>query len=128
MINLLIITIFLLLFYYNLKSNTDFFTTQGVQECDSVDEPNTSNFSCGTDNCCLNNKVNNCVSNSDDSKYDKVINPDTEYCVDFCVDTYTDENSGEFISSKLVNYFTSKCGQCIKNNYNRLSLIKTSDD
>tara|TARA_B100000123_G_C25580844_1_gene362641 strand:+ start:170 stop:700 length:531 start_codon:yes stop_codon:yes gene_type:complete len=145
-----ILTILLLTLVFCRREN--FITIPSIENCDSNINEDTGEFYCGKNNCCLMNPVGGfCnVSNIDSSSFEEggqyesvsderkkelmnynvVVDPTKVYCIDFCVNTYTRtdpnaENFGEFKDeNKLSSYVSSKCAECINNNYDRLKLLK----
>ena len=96
-------------------------------------------FRCENDNCAITSETRRCdddrilINGVPECYFNKVVDPNNLKCIDFCVKTYTwkdgtNDNMGndiskQFIESKKHNYFASKCGECIDNNYDRIMLL-----
>ena len=133
---LLLIILVLLIFILNTNSKKENFSNSIC-----------SNFSCVNDNCAITKETRICkdsrkqLNNIPNCYYDKVVDPNNERCVDFCVKTYTWEdgkknNSRELIEKKFIgssnktllhNYFASKCNECIDNFHDRIKLLNIDD-
>jgi len=133
---LLLIILVLLIFILNTNSKKENFSNSIC-----------SNFSCVNDNCAITKETRICkdirkqLNNVPNCYYDKVVDPNNERCVDFCVKTYTwadgkEDNHGETIEKKFIgssnktllhNYFASKCNECIDNFYDRIEQLYPND-
>ena len=146
----LILIILLLSLVFFKKEN--FETLESSENCDASTDETNDEFYCGKDNCCVKNPAGGfCnITNIDSSSFEEggqyegvsderkkelmnynvVVDPKKIYCIDFCLNTYTrtnpnEENFGEFKDeNKLSSYVSSKCAECINNNYDRLKLLK----
>ena len=117
---IILILIFFLLIFINLLINKESFYQ------------NIPKLKCG--------KIDNILSNESNSNLKnnmKIVNPNLPECIGICINqhTYTVENSkhiwnfknsflGETKTDKDTDIINTKCGQCIKNFYKGLSLIK----
>ncbi len=109
------------------------FTSNSDSTCNSGVNQNTGLYSCGDNDCCLENVTggfcNTEGDNDEDNNFNRVVDPTEAGCVDFCVKTYTntdpnDNNFGDFIDeTRLPTFVSSRCAQCITNYYERLKLL-----
>ena len=90
-----------------------------------------SNFQCINDNCgvipqsrhCTN--TNRVINNKPNCYFDKIVDPNDEKCVDFCINTYTypkgsinpiNRSNREYtFINNHESFFASKCDKCVIN-------------
>ena len=101
-----------------------------------------SNFQCTNNDCSVITQSRHCndrnivLNNKPNCYFDKIVNPNDEKCVDFCINTYTypkdsvNPINGSSREYQFINnhesFFASKCDKCILNHENRFNRLQNN--
>ena len=122
-ISMFLIIVLLICTFYN---TIEFFTSN---QC-KIDCSNNSCF-----NNPINSKCKGTYCGSDKDNCNIIVDPENVNCLDFCIKTYTVKTPDKFSKKGAFkgddykhSFFSSKCGECVKNHYDRYRLLKTGEE